>query len=131
MRISLDDIRNIARNFLEVLSREGIQSNGDLEKRIGETFSLSSEDFVTIVLRPSDLGTSAYSVSYIRHGTGIPVELRINEKLDYSRVCIKLQERIDGYLPFGSDIFGNIAQDKEIKSSDFSLVIQELRILGN
>lgn len=134
MPITIPDLRRISKNFLTILDKEKIMSVNDLEAKLGKEF-LSDEDgavqeYVSILNIPSNQDAMAFTVSYVRPGTGIPIELKINPVLDYSQVIIKAKDMIGGYLPFGSDEFDNIYQSKLIRSSDFSLSIKELKKLS-
>ena len=72
----------------------------------------------------------AYTISYTRLGVGIPIELKINNTLDYSQVIIKANRLIEGYSQFSVDLFENIVQNKILKSSDVSLSKNELVALS-
>ena len=131
MEISSSEIRNIASMFLGILDRENITSTKRLEESLEREYTLDqSQDIVTITLRPSNLGTSAYTISYTRSGTGIPIEIKVNPSLKYSQVILKSQEEVKGYYPFGMDIFNNIIQNKVIESSEFERVREELHKLS-
>ncbi len=127
MKIDAQEIKQMAKKFLSVLDREGIQTNEDLEEKLGKNFTLeNSQDFISIVSRPSNCETIAYTISYTRPGTGIPIELEINEQLNYSQIILKAQEKLEGYSHFHSDQFNNLVQNKVIGSSNFSLVREGL-----
>ena len=131
MKINLPDISQIAKKFLEVLDREEIQKVKDLTTRLGLEFGLEgSQDFVRFDLRPSGLGTSAHTISYIRPGVGIPIEFKVNIILYYTQSILKTEEIILGYSPFGSDVFGNVTQNKLMNGSDVYLVRNELKTLS-
>lgn len=132
MKITKTELRKIAGNFLGLLERENLRTTNDLEARLGERFLINEEaqDFVSITLRPSNLSTQAYIISYIRSQSGIPVELKVNPILDYTQVILKAQDSLEGYSQFGFDAFGNIQQNKVLTSSNFSLAREELRELS-
>jgi len=88
------------------------------------------QDFVAFDNRTSNLGTMAYTLSYIRQGAGIPIELKINSVLNYSQVILKSQKSLVGYSAFSVDPFENIIQNKVLKSSDISLSRNELLALS-
>lgn len=89
-----------------------------------------SLDLVSFDKRPSNSGTMAYAIDYIRPEGGIPIEIRINNLLNYSKVFIKSQQLIKGYAQFGIDHFRNLRQEKLFKSSDISFVKNELTELS-
>ena len=67
-------------------------------------------------------------MSYIKEGLGIPIEIRLNPQLSYSKIFLKVEEEIDGYEPFKKDAFGNVMQEKTFRY-EFSLVKDELNRL--
>ncbi len=132
MKIKTDDIRIFASRFLKVLEEQGVKSTQDLEKLIGKEVEIEQQapDFLSFEKRPSNLSTMAYTISYIKPESGIPIEIKINSELDYSQVIIKTQELIEGYTPFSVDPFENIIQNKLLRSCDISLSIKELIALS-
>jgi len=131
MKLFKEDIKVISAEFLKLMDKESIFANEDLERMIGKEINGNiSGDKLIFDNRPSDLGTMAYTVSYIREGAGIPLELKINPSLDYARVIVKSQDCIFGYDLFSVDIFENIIQAKLLKSNDLSLSREELRYLS-
>ena len=131
MKFFKKDIKVISAEFLKLMDKESVFANEDLERMVGKEINGNiSGDRLVFDNRPSDLGTMAYTVSYVREGTGIPLELKINPSLDYVRVIVKLQDCIFGYDPFSADIFENIIQAKLLKSNDLSLSREELRYLS-
>lgn len=132
MEIYSDELREFSRTLLSLLDREGIISTEDLVKKPLATFFLNTDirDYVEFFIRPSNLGTTAHTVSYIRMGRGIPIELRVNKELGYSQIIVKAHELVEGYTIFSLDVYGNFAQNKLIPSIDFSLVIWELEKLS-
>ncbi len=132
MKIKADDIRMFASGFLKILEEQEVKSAQDLERLIGKEFKIEQKesDFLSFTNRPSNLSTMAYTISYIRPGSGIPIELKINSSLNYSQVIIKTQELIEDYTPFSVDTFENIIQYKLLNSSDIYLSIKELIALS-
>ncbi len=132
MKVLPSDLEQIAKNFLSSLDREKINSNVSLKNRMGETIQLDKyNDFITFELRPSNFGTQAYTISYTRLNTGIPIELKVNESLDYSQIILKVHKTLEGYFVFAIDPFGSIVQNKVIYTSDFTSVKKELERLCN
>ncbi|MCH8945426.1 MAG: hypothetical protein IIA85_00695 [Nanoarchaeota archaeon] len=131
MKLSKKDIKVISAEFLELLDGESVFKNKDLERMIGKVINgTNPKDKLVFDNRPSNLGTMAYTISYVREGTGIPLEIKMNPSLDYSQVIIKLQESLVGYDSFARDSLGNIAQTKLLNSSDLLLSRNELSSLS-
>ena len=132
MKIDIKDIRIFALGFLKILEKQEVKSASDLEKLLGKQLKVEhqAQDFVAFDNRPSNLGTMAYTLSYIRQGVGIPIELKINSVLNYSQVILKSQKSLVGYSAFSVDPFENIIQNKVLKSSDISLSRNELLALS-
>ena len=131
MKLSKKDIGAISTEFLELLDKESIFTSEDLERMIGKDINGKiSGDRLIFDNRPSNLNTMAYTVSYVREGTGIPLELKMNPSLYYSQVILKSQEIIEGYSSFSEDDFGNIMQVKAMGSISLSLSRNELSSLS-
>ena len=62
-------------------------------------------------------------------GVGIPLEIRINPSLDYTKIILKNKKRIEGYDEFSKDHFGNLIQIRYLDKVDFSLLKSELERL--
>src|SRR3989344_1816942 len=107
MKISVEKIRIFASGFSKVLEEQEVKSTKDLEKLVGKQFKVKRQikDFVSFDNRPSNFSTMAYTISYTRPGVGIPIELKINNTLDYSQVIIKANRLIEGYSQFSVDLF--------------------------
>lgn len=115
MIITREHLGTIAKSVLEFLD-EKIHSLPDLKRVQGQTFLIdeNTKECISIDLRPSTFGTTAYAISYILPGMGIPLEVRINEERGYSTIIVKGDFNIPGYEQFGKDSFGNIAQNKRL-----------------
>jgi hypothetical protein len=125
------EIAQIAKTFLTILDRENILATTDLETRLGSAYETGTgEDFIEIQKRPSNQGTYAYTLSYTRPNTGIPIEAKLNAQLGYSQIICKLRARLQGYEPFAQDPLGNIVQNKKINSSDIAVFRKELETLS-
>ncbi len=132
MEITLKDIGKFAAEFLHVLEREDINSSEVLEKRAQrgrQEFMINVQESLVIMLRPSQMVTLACTMSYTVQGVGIPIELRINKQLDYTKSIIKSIKIIPEYSKFAEDEFGNIIQDTSWKGSELSKSIEHLRKL--
>ena len=131
MKISRQELRVIARNFLMLLTEEGLDSYASLETKLNEKIAIMEghQDFVIASLRPSNLRTSAFTISYVGPGTGVPIEFKQNLVLDYSQVILKCEELLPGYELFATDFFNNQVQNKMIHTSDFDRIKPELNAL--
>ena len=109
--------------FLEHLDELEIGSRIDIPEEALKTYIEADQ-------RPSSLGTTALTYSYIVKGLGIPLEVRINQSLDYSKIIIKTHEQLPGYSPFVTDPFGNVVQEKDLKLSTKDQVREELERLS-
>lgn len=82
-----------------------------------------------ISLRQSNNGSFAYTLSYCRRGTGIPLEAKINYALGYSKMICKAEQVLSGYTLFSKDVFGNSQQEKASNSASLFFVRNELEII--
>ena len=133
MHLSLSDITTIARAFVATLDDGHIEKIADLEVRMGATYEISHQkkDALMIERRPSNFGTSAYTLSYIRENGGIPLEVRLNQDLSYTQIILKCEEDLAGYAPFAVDPSQNIVQTKKFDRADVGLVKAELKRLSH
>jgi len=131
MSIKKDYLGKIAENVLKLLDDEKIISFPDLDRIMNQKFSIdeNTKEQILIELRPSNSYTTARVISYIVLGRGIPLEIRVNEELKYSRIIVKGDFNLPDYIPFAQDIFGNTAQDKQLGSIDISQIKSELKKL--
>ena len=134
MRISKKKFRQIAENLLHFINKEQITRLEDLEAKLGKRYEIDKrrkgrKEFVEVSLRPSNLGTKAYTLSYIVEGSGIIIETRLNNILGYSQIIIKLGEVAPSYAPFSVDPYKNIAQNKVLESTNLEKVLKELEVL--
>jgi len=128
MEISLPELRKIAGNLLDLLNRESINATHDLDGQAKLVLPLGcdSRDLVSIEKRPSDFGTTTQTISYIRPGAGIPIELKINASLGYSMVIVKTAELVQCYEPFIRDSWGNVMQSKTMQTAGLPDLKKEL-----
>ena len=99
MKITLQDLSRFAREFLHVLQRENINSIQALEKiaQSGEKeITINVQESLIFAPRPSHEGTIAYTMSYVVQGAGIPIELKINKEMGYTRSIIKFAGTFPG-----------------------------------
>ena len=115
--------------MVDVLDKEKILSLNDLKNNNDKRIEIDEGEFIEISLRPSNHGTQANTLSYIIKGVGIPIEVRINQKLEYEKFIVKSRELMKGYVEFAKDSFGNLVQDKAIYPPDVNGMRGELRVL--
>lgn len=141
-KITKEELRGYICNFVTFLD-EKIESFDDLNnlnrmltKKPNEKFYLfddsEGEHNVEVSIRPSEMNTKAFTVSYVTPKKGIPIEFKINDQLKYSMIIAKGDFSIDGYSPFGAnvkDIYGNIPQYKRLDSIDVKDINSELNAL--
>ncbi len=125
--ITKEDLRRYSSEILKFFEMEKIASFEQLEGKIGTSFN-SLEGRIYLEMRPSKKMSVAYTVSYVIHGKGIPIEIRLNKIYGYSNITIKSEEVMTEYKPQFSDPLGNIIQDKKFEFS-FDKVLQELKKL--
>jgi hypothetical protein len=131
-RIEIKDLQAIASSLLGILDQGGIKQVSDLHGKLDVPIPLPAEerDFVLITLRPSQQGTKAYTVSYIKpNESGVPLEFKINQTFGYSQVIAKAQRLLAGYAPFEADPYENIIQAKKLRSAELSDVRTEIEAL--
>lgn len=130
MSLYKEILDNFIANFLEFTKDFEINTLSDIETMLNSKVGIeNSSDFVEIQSSLSDFGTKACTLSYVHSDKGIVLGVKINGKLKYSKIFVKLNSYLDGYTAFGVDGFGNIQQEKKIFSSDFSKVKEELKKL--
>ncbi len=134
MKITHKELRKIAANILSLINKDKIDSADYLEEKLRSSpiidIDMAHSEFVSISKRPSEEGTFAYTLSYIIPSSGIPMEIRINPTLNYTRLIIKDQELVDGYQKFAIDFFDNKVQYLTIEGSDLPFLKIELERLG-
>lgn len=128
MLLSKKDLGKIAADFLEVLARERVGTMEALESRLGTKLSLNNgmSDEIVFGVGNSQNGTNAWYIDYCREGLGLPIEIRLNRTLDYSKFIVKCEQEIKGYSPFAADPFGNIVQMKTLRKANMDFAISEL-----
>lgn len=128
------DLVNIAEDTLKILDENNIHSMEDLTKNIGKMFSIENSPenyFIRILERPSNQNTNAIVLEYNQNSTGIILNTVSNKKLDYSQIMVKRKFRFKDYQCFGGDQFRNKSMFKKIPSSDFSVIIEEIKSMKN
>ena len=133
MKLTHKELRKIATNLLSIIDKEKIDCVDSLEEKLRSplmiNIDMGDNEYVSISKRPSNEGF-AYTFSYMTPNSGIPMEIRINPTLNYTKVIIKDEKMVDGYQKFAIDPFGNKVQDITIKSSDLPFLKIELERLS-
>lgn len=129
MLIDKKKLMEIANTTLKLIDDKKINSLDDLEKWVGHKFvpdSKKKEEYIEISEIPSNCGTTL-SVSYISHmHLGIPLEILINRRLNYSRIILKFNRLLEQYSPFMYDTYGNTIQERNLPTIDFQEVRKQL-----
>lgn len=126
MKITKDYTKRVTRNLLDFFNKENVTTTSDLERLTNHKFRLDDKEAISVESRPSNSGTKARTISYIAVGSGIPLEIKINEELGYSALIINGDFTAPEYMPFSIDVFGNIVGYKKLNSTDISQVKLEL-----
>jgi uncharacterized protein YueI len=131
MSIKKEYLGRIAENVLKTLDNENVTTSSDLDRIMNQTFLIgeNTKEKISVELRPSNLNTTTRVISYITPERGIPLEIRVNEELKYSQIILKGNFNLSGYEAFHQDIFGNIAQNKKLDSTNISQIKSELKKL--
>ena len=133
MKITHKELKKIATNLLSIINKEKIDHVDSLEEKLRSSIMINIDmgdgEYVSISKRPSN-EAFAYTFSYITPNSGIPMEIRINPTLNYTKVIIKDERLVDGYQKFAIDPFGNKVQYLTIKSSDLPFLKIELERLS-
>ena len=131
MSVKKEYLGKIAENVLRVFDSEKIESLSDLDRIMNKRFPIESvKEQILIELRPSSLGTTVRTVAYMIEGGGMPLEIKINEELGYSKMMVKGTFVLPDYRPVANDIFGNTFQNKKLDSIDISQIRYELKKLA-
>ncbi len=131
MKITLDMLSMMSKRLLRTLDRAEIRNTLDLRNNIGVKHKVSDDEreFVAVTFRPSNRDTLTYTISYIVPDLGIPLEAKINTVLDYTKIILKAEAELPGYLTFSRDIFGNLQQIKDLHTAGLDIVQRELESL--
>ena len=128
-KITEKDIARAAEKLIDFLNKNAtfIYLNVPAEQNI--LLDKKTKERIISQSRPSNIGTTAYTMSYIMPGRCIALELKINKELGYSKIITKGDFNLEDYNQFTSDAFNNIIQSKEIKTTDIFYLKSELEKL--
>ncbi len=140
MVIKKTRLQNIVLRLLNVLKKEGVDSLPALERMLGKRFYIEDNtsflngncgyEFIDFHSRPSNKNTRTHTISYAIERTGIPLEIKLNPVLGYSRIIIKVNIPVPGYESFANDYSGNIIQVKSLDIADWNRTVSEVRELA-
>jgi len=130
MKISREDLAKYAERFLGVLNAEGISSWEGLSRVLERSFPVCDGESVWIGLRPSNGLTYAHTLSYVAEGVGIPIEIRLNRDLGYTKVIIKMQEELAKYAVCAMDHLRNMVQERFLEEAGVERARRELEDLA-
>ena len=131
MKIYLTDIVQASSELLKVLEKEKVESNNDLQRMRDRVIVINERDLVEFKKAPSTYRTSMYITSYIRSGSGIPIELRVNPNFNYSLIILKTQTQVAQYDTFAMDPFKNIVQNKVFLPGNIDSLKEEMKRLNS
>jgi hypothetical protein len=130
MRIQKADIARMAKVLRETLDTRGIRSITDLEGRV-DIIKLSDKEGIIIQKKQLRNTSYVFNSSYIIKGTGVPLEIGFNPTERYTKVFLKLQDKLPEYAPFMQDTFGNIMQCRIFQVVDIETAKRELEYLAS
>lgn len=124
------DIGRFAHRVQSHLTHSCVRDYRDLGALLGSTETLSNGDEISIELRPSNHGTQAFTLAYIVPGRGIPLEIRLNPALRYTRLIVKCETPLSGYRPWALNPLSHLVQERSIAGSDLLRLKAELSTLA-
>jgi hypothetical protein len=131
MKIYPTDIVQASSELLKIIEKEKIETIEDLKGMMGKSITINPKDSIQFRKSPSNFGTTAYTTSYVRLGAGIPLEFKVNTRLDYTQIILKAQTNIKPYETFAIDPFNNKVQNRVIEPANLNIVKEELKRLNS
>ena len=89
MKFSYKEIRQITGNFLKGLEKEGVRSYTDIEGWVGTDIIISDCDRIFFNQKEHHPPPQITSISYVRDGSDIPIEFRVNPIVGFGLVIVK------------------------------------------
>ncbi len=126
MKISSERLNEVVQNFLRATKRANIQTTADLTANLGQRLDVRGGEYIEFLRSPSNRGTTALTASYVAEGDGIPIEVKCNLDLGYSKVVVKTEGKVPGYTVFAVDPFGNQAQSASYGTDEFADILKRL-----
>lgn len=132
MLIDRNRLIKIISTSLGIMDEKQLNSLEELEKWEGNRFipdSKRKHEYLKISKKSLKGETPSLILSYIIEGTGIPLEIKINQESNYSRIILKFNGTLVAYSPFMQDIYGNTIQKRVLATIDVQEVKSHLRDL--
>ena len=128
--ITREKLKEVARNILDFFKKEDINSIGSVFSKLEESFKIKENNH-EIQIKPwsSDPRAGDYAIIYRAPEIEFPIRIRLNQDLNYSKIFVKTESRLDNYEFVVSDLFGNFLQSKEMKECSISIIKKELEKL--
>ncbi len=127
--ITPEKLGEFARNLLDFLDGEKIETIGDIFSRLEKDLTDKRKDNIILDSQFSESEGEIYRINYIDYGLGIPIEIRMNHNRDYFEIKVKVNSILDYYTSTSSDNFGNYRQNKKIKGCTILEIKKELENL--
>jgi hypothetical protein len=131
--ITREKLKEVARNILDFLESEGIDSIGSVFSKLGGFFNIKGDKGkkYNIQIRPwsSNPRAGDYVIIYRAPEIGFPIKIRLNQDSNYSKIFVKTESRLDNYEFVVPDLFGNFLQSKEMKECSIPIIKRELEKL--
>jgi len=134
MKITTEDVAKTTSRMLEMLVSSKIINSKDLEYFVGKSLSSTGafEDFVKVESKPWQDDSTTFTLKYFNPKDAEPVlQIKINEKLNYTVFILKAQERLEGYEDFAFDDEHNLTQSKKLNTAEFEKIRTELYNVRN
>ena len=132
MLIDKSRLLGIIRTSLGVMNEKQMNSLEELEKWEDNRFIPNSKrkhEYIKISKKSLKGETPSLILSYIVEGTGIPLEIKINQESGCSRITLKFNGTLGAYSPFMQDIYGNTIQERILNTTNVQEVKAHLRDL--
>jgi len=136
MQITREDLGKIAKTLLAVLDEQRVATPKDIGRLNGTSVSRrvnfglgEQEGRVLFELGPSPENKFVV-VRYQLRGSGVPIEVKVNQSGGYIHMLLTSMDEIPGYASACEDDFGNTVQTKSFRSTDYAVVRTELELLG-
>ena len=120
---------------LDFMKERKISTPKDLDGILDSRHDITKtpQEFIEVKKRPGGMSSQpssyVYTISYVKKGYGIILEVRVNSEENYSRFIVKMNNSISGYRKFAADRNGNVIQERVIQSVAIESVYQGLKDL--
>jgi len=135
MKITTEDIARTTSRLIEILDNSRVISIKDIEGFVGKNLPYKGafEDFVKVESKHWQDDSITFTLKYFNPKVGgEPVlQIKINEKLNYTMFILKAQETLEGYMHFAFDEDHNVTQSKKLDTVEFEKIKMELFSIRN